>query len=134
MLARGFAQTIRHQRQRVVRHLSTIASQRVDRLRQAQLVPEVTRDKERPPIPRADRIGGADRRSRGGFAPEDAHQGVDVRSQQILPTQLAHDAMSRATLIPLGFDQSEVFVYVSVGAFDLGDPQIHVVALWCKAN
>jgi hypothetical protein len=69
----------------------------------------MSRHKHRSPVPRSKRVGFlGPAYVRLPF--EHAQQRVRMRCQEILPTQVAEDAVARATEVPVGLDQPDVLV------------------------
>jgi hypothetical protein len=59
------------------------------------------------------------------LATEHAHQGIEVRGEEILPTEIGDDPLLGVPVVPVGFDETEVFVGDAGAAADFDRAQVH---------
>ena len=132
MFAAGLTQPIGHQRQSAVGQFSpqtTLLGQGVDDLLHSQLLPELPRHQHHSPVPSSHRRRLSVRRLAFSLSLQQAQQGVGMRSQQLLATQIADHAVARTAGIPIGLDQADIFVDGAIRALDFGGAEEHAVPL-----
>ena len=87
----------------------------------------MARHQQRPPIPRAHRVGLREGRV---LAREHPQQCGGMRREQILPSKVGNDTVLGPALPPDRFDQPDVLVDVAVRAFDFHGAQKHSECLY----
>ena len=126
VLAGRLSQAIGHQGPGPIRQLG-IGTDAVQDGLQAQLPPQGPRHQQRPPVPSPHGLSLG--QPHGGLPLEQAQQGFGMGGQDVFAPQITDDAVAGTALIPIGFDQADVFVDPSIGAFDSGGPEKHLVLL-----
>ena len=71
---------------------------------------------------RCGNVLAANPRRRGRVGLQEAHQGVQMRGQEVLPSEMSDDALPDLGALPVGLHQAQVLV-VAAGCLDRADEQ-----------